>query len=75
MNGRLPQITPMELIRALEKLGFILRRTSGSHYILRHPVTKRVVSVPVHSKELKRGLLFGIIKQAGVAHDEIRGML
>jgi predicted RNA binding protein YcfA (HicA-like mRNA interferase family) len=65
----------MELIRALEKLGFVVRRRSGSHVILRHPVTKRMAVVPLHAAEVKRALLFGILKQSGISQEQFRHVL
>ena len=37
--GKLPAIKPKELIKKLEKLGFIIQRTTGSHMIYKHPRT------------------------------------
>ncbi|MDO8505277.1 MAG: type II toxin-antitoxin system HicA family toxin [bacterium] len=71
MSERIPQLTPQELIRALERLGFMRRRQTGSHIILRHPTTKRIASVPFHARDIKRGLLFGIIKQAGISREQL----
>lgn len=71
MPERLPQVKPQELIKAFEKLGFVIRRQTGSHVILRHPQTKCITCIPVHAKDIKRGLLFGIIKQAGISKDEL----
>lgn len=42
MSDRLPQTKPEACIRALEKLGFVIRRQTGSRVILRHPLTGRV---------------------------------
>jgi predicted RNA binding protein YcfA (HicA-like mRNA interferase family) len=67
MSRRLPQLKPKEVIRALERLGFVNRRQTGSHVVLRHPINKYTTVVPLHTKEIKRGLLFGIIKQAGLS--------
>ena len=55
-----------EVIRALERLGFRLVRQRGSHVMLRNGVVGCVV--PVH-RELKRGTLSGILRQAGVNAD------
>lgn len=55
---------PREIVRILEKLGYIQKRQSGSHLIMHHPTLKRIIPVPIHAKELKKGLLQGIIKQA-----------
>lgn len=75
MESRLPQLKPTELIRALERLGFVIRRQTGSHVILRNPQTKHIVSVPAHPGDIKRGLLFGILKQAHITSDEVKGVL
>lgn len=75
MTARLRQVTPKELIRVFERLGFIIRRITGSHVILRHSATGKIISIPYHSSELKRGLLFGIIKQAGVRVSDIENLL
>ncbi len=67
---RLPQMTSKDMIRTLERLGFVLRRVTGSHHILRHPLTRRIISVPLHSKDLKHGLVVGILKQANIPREE-----
>ncbi|MDP2703968.1 MAG: type II toxin-antitoxin system HicA family toxin [bacterium] len=75
MPSRIPQLKPQEVIRALEKLGFVIRRTTGSHWILRHPETKRIASVPLHPRDIKRGLLFGILRQTGISQGEFLNAL
>jgi predicted RNA binding protein YcfA (HicA-like mRNA interferase family) len=67
MNQRLPALTAREVIRALERAGFVVARTSGSHCRLIHASdAARKVTVPVHSGDLKRGTLRAIIAQAGL---------
>ncbi len=51
---KLPSLTPQKIIKVLEKKGFILDRTKGSHYIYYHPETKRKVIVPLHKKDLPK---------------------
>lgn len=63
------------MIRALERLGFRNVRTTGSHVYMYHALTKRLTSVPSHAVDLKRGLLFGILKQAGISIDEFRNVI
>ena len=75
MSGRLPQTKPEACIRALEKLGFVVRKQTGSHVILRHPLSGRITSVPHHSGDIKRGLLYGIIRQAGLSVQEFIDLL
>jgi predicted RNA binding protein YcfA (HicA-like mRNA interferase family) len=65
------------VVRALEKAGFVVVRTSGSHRRLEHSSDPTgVATVPVHAgKTLKRGTLHGIIKQAGLTADEFVALL
>jgi len=61
---KLPRdVNGSEAARALQRLGFAVRRQTGSHLILRRE--GRTVVVPQH-KPLKPGTLKGIIEQAGV---------
>jgi predicted RNA binding protein YcfA (HicA-like mRNA interferase family) len=53
----------LEAIRALERLGFVVMRQRGSHAMLRRGSAGCVV--PLH-REIKRGTLGGILRQAGV---------
>ena len=76
MNARLPAVTAREAIRALERAGFVVSRTSGSHCRLIHSRDPaRKVTVPVHSGDLKRGTLRGIIAQAGMTVGEFVALL
>jgi predicted RNA binding protein YcfA (HicA-like mRNA interferase family) len=63
----LPRVSGREVIRALEKLGFAVKRQRGSHVILRRGSIGCVV--PDH-KELKTGTLNGVLRQAGVSAEE-----
>jgi len=47
---RLARIKGKELIRALERAGFTINRTRGSHVFLKHP-DGRATTVPIHSRE------------------------
>lgn len=53
-----------EVVRILEKLGYIQKRQTGSHLIMYNPKLKKIIPIPMHTKELKKGLVRGIIKQA-----------
>lgn len=76
MNQRLPALTARDTIRALERGGFVVSRSSGSHCRLVHAADPaRKVTVPVHSGDLKRGTLRGIIGQAGLTVTEFLGLL
>ncbi len=58
MNGK-------ELIKLLEKNGWVEVRNEGSHHIMKKD--SQTVSVPVHgSKSIKKGLLNRIMKDTGM---------
>jgi len=58
---RLPSLTGKEVVSVLERMGFEVLRTKGSHYILVHPDGRRTV-VPVHAGEtIGRGLMVKIL--------------
>ena len=50
----------------------MIRRITGGHIILRHGQTKRMATVPSHPGDLQRGLVFGILKQAGIDLDDFK---
>ena len=64
---KLPRTSGAEIVKVLERLGFVRIRQKGSHVILRRG-TKGCV-VPMHS-EVKVGTLAGILRQADVSPDE-----
>ena len=73
MSG-LPRISGRECVKALEGAGFHFKRQEGSHIILRRNDPFCQVVVPDH-KELDRGTLRAIIRQAGIGVDQFIGML
>ncbi|MEH1889525.1 MAG: type II toxin-antitoxin system HicA family toxin [Nostoc sp.] len=68
---RLPRISGNEAVGALERLGFIQSRQTGSHVVLKKPTLEGeiVCVVPLH-RELKVGTLSGVLKQAKVTPEE-----
>lgn len=72
---RLPTLNARKIIQALEKVGFVLRRQRGSHYVMKHPTTKQETVVPIHGGDVDRSLLKAIIKQAGMTEDEFRELI
>ncbi|MFL6256380.1 MAG: type II toxin-antitoxin system HicA family toxin [Pyrinomonadaceae bacterium] len=73
MTRRLPALKPKKVIRALERYGFSVHHTSGSHYILKKE--KLRVTVPYHNKDLKPRTLASIIEQAGLTVEEFLDLL
>ena len=72
---RLPTLHSRKIIKALEKVGFVFDRQTGSHFILRHPITHQTTCVPKHGKDVKRSLMKEILQQAGLTEDEFRKYL
>ena len=72
---KLSVITSQKVIRILERKGFVLDRTKGSHRIYYHPESKRRVIIPYHKKDLPKGTLMEILKQAGINKEELEKLL
>ena len=67
---KLPVISGTEAVKALLKIGYEFDQQHGSHIILRHakPPHRRL-SVPNH-KELAKGTLRALIREAGLTVEE-----
>ena len=59
-----------EIVKILKKLGYIEKRQTGSHLMMFNPELKRIIPVPMHAKELKKGLVRAIIKEADSTEKE-----
>ncbi|TRW49996.1 type II toxin-antitoxin system HicA family toxin [Aliidiomarina halalkaliphila] len=55
-----------DLIKELEVAGWELDRVKGSHHIFRHPNCPLPIPVPHPKKDLGKGLVQKIRKQAGL---------
>lgn len=62
-------------MRGLKKAGFLELEQRGSHLAFWHPETKRQTTVPMHSGDIKRGLMKQILKQAGLSEAEFRKLI
>jgi len=72
MSDRLPRITAREIIRVLEKQGFVLSRSSGSHHIYKNEAGLRA-TVPVHAgKTLHPKILQSILRDMEMTADELK---
>jgi len=68
---KLPTLTPKKLIKIIEKLGFQLDHKTGSHFIFYNLKIKRRIVVPFHVKDLPKGTLVSILKQAGITKEDL----
>ncbi len=56
-----------ELFKILRKDGRYVQRQKGSHAIMKHPTKQGRLTVPCHAgKEVKKGLLTSLLKQAEI---------
>lgn len=69
---RLPIVSGARVVRALEKDGFEVISTRGSHCKLRRG--PRTVIVPLHN-EVRPGTLASILRAAGLNADRLRDLL
>ncbi len=70
MASSLPVVSGRDARRAFERLGWAFSRQRGSHMILTKAGVPTNLSVPDH-RELDRGLLRGLIRDAGVTVEEL----
>jgi predicted RNA binding protein YcfA (HicA-like mRNA interferase family) len=74
VSERLPVVSGAQLVATLERLGWEVVRQRGSHVRVRHKDRAVSLVVPLH-RELKRGTLAGILRDAGISRDELRKQL
>lgn len=55
-----------DLIKQLEADGWKLRSVRGSHHVFEHPTKPGHVSVPHPKKDLGKGLIHRLLKDAGL---------
>lgn len=72
---KLPVVSGVDVIKALVKIGYEVDHQTGSHMILRgrEPPHRRL-TVPRH-RELAKGTLRAIIRDAGLTVDEFLRLL
>jgi predicted RNA binding protein YcfA (HicA-like mRNA interferase family) len=71
----LPLLSGNEVCKALAKIGYRVDHQTGSHSILRNKVPPyRRLTVPNH-KEIAKGTLRAIIRQAGLTLEEFNALL
>lgn len=63
--SKLPVISGQDCMKALQKIGFVIRRQKGSHIIMQRRDLYAMVIVPNH-RTMKPGTLRKIIQDAGM---------
>ena len=76
MRRRLPAVKPRQVIAALQRAGFVIRRVTGSHNRLGMPGDPgRWAIVAYHNRDINPKTLRSIIRQAGLSVDEFIDLL
>jgi predicted RNA binding protein YcfA (HicA-like mRNA interferase family) len=70
---KLPVVKPQEVLKALEKAGFVKIRSKGSH--VQFKKGNLLVTVPVHTKDLKTETLKSILRQAKFSVEDFTNLL
>ena len=71
MSPKLPSFNSRQVIAILKRHGFALDRQSGSHAIFIHPDGRRT-TVPIHGRrDLGKGILHQIMKDAELTVDDM----
>lgn len=55
-----------DLIRLVERDGWVLVKVKGSHHQFKHPTKKGKVTIPHPKKDVPEGTAKSILKQAGL---------
>jgi len=73
--GKLPVVSGADAVRAFCRIGYAVSHQTGSHVLLRRTQPPhRHLSVPNH-KELAKGTLRGLIRDAGLTLDQFVELL
>jgi predicted RNA binding protein YcfA (HicA-like mRNA interferase family) len=74
--SKVPSLAYDQMVRALQRNGWIVVRQKGSHIRLqkRTPTETLRLTVPAH-RPIKRSTLDHILKQARLSVDELKGLL
>lgn len=68
-----PVLRPKKLVAALKRAGFYEVRQSGSHLQLKRG--NLLVTVPMHTGDVKPPVLNSILRQARLSADDLRKLL
>jgi predicted RNA binding protein YcfA (HicA-like mRNA interferase family) len=71
----LPQVTAVDVVRALKRAGWYEVRQVGSHLRLRHDDQPEDLTISMHRGEGPFGYIAAIIKQAGMTQAEFQELL
>ncbi len=62
-----------DLLARLQRVGFVMKRQSGSHVVLRH-ADGRQTYVAMHTGEVPNGTFRNIFKQASLTEEQFKNL-
>ncbi|MHB8519317.1 MAG: type II toxin-antitoxin system HicA family toxin [Limisphaerales bacterium] len=62
-----------ETLVKLQRAGFVIKRPSGSHVVLRHP-DRRQTYVAMHPGDIPSGTLRSVLKQAASTENDFKAL-
>lgn len=68
---KLPGVKPRVVIQFLEQNGFVLDHVSGSHFVYYHFSSRRRAVVPRHHRDLPKGTLIALLREAGFSRRDL----
>lgn len=69
--SKLPVVTSSELLRVVKKFGFFEQRQKGSHLHLKRTADNKRITIPIHKgRDIPKGTLTAILKDAGISIEE-----
>jgi predicted RNA binding protein YcfA (HicA-like mRNA interferase family) len=75
MGSKYPILSPKQIIKALEKIGFYKISQKGSHLKFKNSTSPvKVVIIPLHS-EIAKGTLKSILEQANISLEDFLDLL
>lgn len=74
--AKLPRLSGKEVIKALEKTGFIQKRQRGSHvFMIKENAEGKITTVvPIH-QEIDKGTLLEIIRQCKLTREQFMELI
>ena len=76
MSPALPVLKPKKIVRALERAGFYIHHSSGSHVQMKHADKPELrVTIPYHGFDVPSGTLNSIIRHTGLSREEFLKLL
>ena len=78
MGGHLPRVKPLQLVKALSKIGIRVERQKGSHAQLRgfYKGQERYTTIPIHfGEELPNGIVLAVLKDCGISREDFTRVL